>query len=97
MKKKRIILIVPILTSVLVTLATAKMYQYTDKNGVIVITDNPAAGSNAGEVKMKNDRVFRSAPRRSEPAPPADSAPAEEQRRKRGYSDVNVVMYMTSW
>jgi hypothetical protein len=97
LKRKRTILMALILTFVLATLATAELYQYTDKNGVLVLTDKPAAGSNAGEVKMKNDRVFRSAPRRFEPSSQSSSAPVEEQRRKRDYSDVNVVMYMTSW
>lgn len=85
------------LTVALVNLATAQMYQYTDRNGNVVFTDGPSAGSNAGEVKLNNDRVFRSAPRRYEPSPPTTTAPVEEQRRKRDYSNMNAIMYMTSW
>lgn len=73
------------------------MYQYTDKNGNLVFTDRPPTGSNADEVKLNNDRVFKSAPRRYEPSTSTPSAPVEEERRKRDYSDVNVIMYMTSW
>jgi Domain of unknown function (DUF4124) len=94
---KRIILAALALTIALVSPVTAQMYQYTDKNGHVVFTDRPPVGSNAGEVKLNSDRVSRSAPRRYEPSPPTTSAPVEEQRRKRDYGDVSVVMYMTSW
>ena len=93
----RIILSVLALTFSLDTLATAQMYQYTDKNGNLVLTDSPPAGSKAGEVKMNDDRVFRSAPRRFGPSSPGTSTPAEEQRRKRDYSEVSAIMYMTNW
>lgn len=93
----RIILSVLALTFSLDTFATAQMYQYADKNGNVVFTDSPPAGSQAGEVKMNDDRVFRSAPRRAGPSSPATFTPAGEQRRKRDYSEVNAIMYMTSW
>ena len=97
MNRRRSILSILALMFTFVVPAAAQMYQYTDKNGNVVFTDQPPAGSNAGEVKLKNDRVFRSAPRRYEPSPPTTSASVEERRRKRDYSDVSAVMYMTSW
>jgi hypothetical protein len=79
------------------TVALAQMYQYTDNNGNVIFTDKPPAGSNAGELKLNDDRLFRSAPRRYEAAPRITAAPVEETRRKRDYSDVTVMLYMTSW
>ena len=97
MIRTRIILSVLALAFSLDTLATAQIYQYTDKNGNVVFTDRPPAESKAGEVKLNDDRVFRSAPRRAGSSSPATSTPAEEQRRKRDYSEVNAIMYMTNW
>src|SRR5512141_294380 len=93
----RIALFILALSLTLFSAATAQMYQYTDKNGNVVFTDNPPAGSNTGEVKMNNDRMFKSAPRRSDTSSRASVAPAEEQKRKRDNSDISVDMYMTSW
>ncbi len=76
--------------------AHAQMYQYTDKNGNVVFTDRPPDGSGASEVKLKDNRLFKSAPRRYEPSQ-TTAVPAEEPKRKRDISDVSVIMYMTSW
>jgi hypothetical protein len=97
MIRKRIILSGLAMTFALGAPALAQMYHYTDKNGNTVITDQPPAGSNAGEVRLDDERVFRSAPRRAEPFSRTTAAPIGEQRRKRDYSDVSVIMYMTSW
>jgi len=97
LNRRRIILSMLALMFALAVPTTAQMYQYTDKNGNVVFTDSPPAGSNAGEIKLNNDRMFRSAPRRYEPAAPMTVTPGEEQRRKRDYSDVNAIMYMTNW
>ena len=97
MMRTGIILFVLALTFSLDTFATAQMYQYTDKNGNVVFTDELPAGSKADEVKINDDRVFRSAPRRAGSSFPATAAPAEVQRGKRDYREVNAIMYTTNW
>jgi hypothetical protein len=82
--------------------AFAQFYQYTDKNGNVVITDSPPAGAEAREKKVDGGRVHRSTG--SETADPAldrkddpGRAAHGEDRPKKNYNRVNVVMYMTDW
>lgn len=89
--------------SVLATQAEGQIYQYTDKKGDVVFTDKPPQGSDAKEKQLKDDGIFWSSPQ-EEPgpspggsSPAASSVPASEQKRKRSYSDVTVVMYTTDW
>ncbi len=80
--------------------AFAQIYELTDKNGNRVFSDSPQAGADAREVKGGADKIFRSgagsAPHKdnSNSGPPNSSS---EEKRKRSYGDVNVVMYTTSW
>lgn len=81
--------------------AWGQIYQYTDKNGVVIITDKPPAGSNAKEKRFKEGGVYWG--NQSESDYPsykenkqASSAPAREERKK-DYGRVTAVMYMTDW
>ncbi len=80
--------------------AFAQIYEWTDKQGNRVFSDVPTAGAEAREVKGGSDKIFRS---RAGSAPPKGDSngssqnPSGEKKRKRAYSDVNVVMYTTSW
>jgi glutaredoxin len=68
------------------------MYEYTDRNGNVVYSDQPPAGANAKEKKLKDDGVYWS--NKSE----ADySSSIGEEKRSTDYSRVTVVMYMTDW
>jgi glutaredoxin len=72
--------------------ASAEMYEYTDRNGNVVYSDQPPAGANAKEKKLKDDGVYWS--NKSE----ADySSSIGEEKRSTDYSRVTVVMYMTDW
>jgi glutaredoxin len=82
---------------------SAEIYQYRDKKGNIVFSDNPPQGSNAKEKQLKDDGIFWSSPQ-EEPEPPPEKdrtvfspIPASEKKRKRDYRDATVVMYMTDW
>lgn len=82
--------------------ASGQMYQYTDKDGNVVFSDKPPAGSDAKEKQFK-DSVYYSAPRReadlhrrgSDPLPPG---PAGQKRKsERDYGNVTVILYKTAW
>ncbi len=84
--------------------AFAQFYQYTDKNGNVVITDSPPSGAEAREKKVTGERVHRSASARPETDPSALEKKDDQNRDaqegdkpKKDYSRVNVVMYMTDW
>ncbi len=80
----------------------AQFYQYTDKNGVTIITDSPPSGAEMREKKVDEGRVFRST-RSAKDHPACEKkdasvrAPGREDQQKKDYSRVNVVMYMTDW
>lgn len=82
--------------------ASAEIYQYTDKNGTIVYSDNPPVGSDAKKKQLKDDGIFWSSPQ-DEPEPyrgeksAASPVPESQKKRTRDYSDATVVMYMTDW
>jgi hypothetical protein len=82
--------------------AFAQFYEYTDKNGNIVITDSPPSGAEAREKKVNGERVHMST--RSEKDYPdfdkkddAGRARHGEEQSKKNYNRVKAVMYMTDW
>lgn len=98
--------ILPLVTIFVVafsTLAYGQLYQYTDKNGNVVFSDAPPAGTNAQEKHVKEDGIYWSAPRKEQEQGIRDvSAAAQpeampEKKLTRDFSNVTVVMYMTSW
>ncbi len=96
------ICLIAVALALAVSPAFAQFYQYTDKNGNIVITDSPPSGAEVREKQVTGERVHRST--RSESDHPAlekkddpDRAAQGEERSKKNYSRVSVVMYMTDW
>jgi len=82
--------------------AFAQFYQYTDKNGDVVITDNPPSGAEAREKKVSGERIHTSTrPEKYSPAVEKKDDPGRasrgEEPPKKNYNRVNVVMYMTDW
>ncbi len=99
MDKIRILTMSIIVFCGLVPDAWGQFYQYTDKNGNVVITDQPPAGANAKEKQFKDDGVFWSNVSEADYSTQKDggkTAPVQEERRK-DYSRVTAIMYMTDW
>ncbi len=82
--------------------AFAQFYQYTDKNGNVVITDSPPPDADAREKKVDGERVSsfgKSAsdyPDQGKERGARGASRAEEKSRK-NYSRVSVAMYMADW
>ena len=86
------------LLALVVSPAFAQFYQYKDKNGNIVITDSPPSGAEAREKKVDEGRVHRSTRSTKDyPTYETKDSPRGGEQRKKDYSGVNVVMYMTDW
>jgi len=80
----------------------AQFYQYTDKNGNVVVTDSPPGGSTAREKRLRDDGVYQSAPREaidkegqlgSNEGVSRTVAP----KKSADFGSVIVVMYVTRW
>ena len=95
-------IIIALLATAVLSPASAQVYTWEDKNGRIVISDNPPPGSEKRIERSGEERVFRAAPHRETAPDPAPdertrSAPAGEEHRSRQVRDVHVIMYKTSW
>jgi len=78
------------------------IYQYTDKNGNVILSDKPPSEASAKVKQLKGAGVYRSN-RSGFDYPPykdgKESLPTVtwEDKRTRDYARVYVVMYMTDW
>lgn len=99
MKPVPTITILCILLSAAVPAARAEFYQYTDRNGNVVISDRPPADGEGTKKELKNDRLFWS--NTSVPDFPPDRSPGrapEAPKQERiDYSRTTAIMYMTDW
>ncbi len=78
--------------------AFGQFYQYTDKNGNVVITDSPPPGAGAREKRIDGERVYRSTrPERDYPASEKKGRPGREEQQKKNYNRLTVAMYMAEW
>jgi len=80
----------------------AQFYQYTDKNGNVVITDSPPSGADAREKKVNGERIHTSTrPEKDSPVVERKDDPGRasrgEEQPKKNYNRATVVMYMTDW
>lgn len=77
---------------------SSEIYKWKDRDGNVVFSDSPPPGSNAEEVRLKNNMRFEK-PRSLEDADPKtirrDESSAVKKQRDAG--DIHVVMYMTDW
>ncbi len=81
--------------------AFAQFYQYTDKNGNVVITDSPPADAEAQEKKIGENvysfgKKSSDYPEYGKKRSRRGESRAEEKKGK-NYSRVNVAMYMADW
>jgi glutaredoxin len=88
--------------SVFLPEAWGQLYQYTDKNGNVIFSDNPPSDASAKIKHLKEDGVYRSD--KSSLDYPSYKGTKElpstqnrEEKRPKDYSRVTVVMYMTDW
>jgi len=82
--------------------AAAQIYTWKDKDGRIVISDNPPPGSEKQIEKAGEERLFQSAPQQesaaqTEPVRSAPVAAPVQEERMRPARDIRVIMYTTSW
>ncbi len=79
--------------------ARGQLYQYTDKNGNIVITDRPTAGSNATEKQLRDDNLNWSNVGEADHSSDREAGTREPARetKRRDYSDATAIMYMADW
>ena len=76
---------------------SAEIYKWEDKNGKIHYSDSPPPAGVGAEIKQFKDEP---APKENfkpkvTPSPPPPMS--ERVKEKRAYSNVNVIMYMTTW
>jgi glutaredoxin len=79
-----------------------QFYEYTDKDGNIVITESPPPGSESRKKRLKEDGVYYSTRGEKdypsfEQKEPSTHAAGQEKPKKKDYNRVAVVMYMTDW
>ena len=72
--------------------ASAEIYQWKDSSGNVFYTDSPPPGVKTEEKRFREQRIERPAVKEEAPR-----AVRRETGRLRPYSDIQVVMYMTSW
>ncbi|MBS1127497.1 MAG: hypothetical protein H6Q93_1486 [Nitrospirae bacterium] len=78
--------------------AASEIYKWKDKNGNVIFSDSPPSGSNAEEVRIKNNMRFDIPPSKEADAPKAGKGnAAPTKQRLRDVRDIHVVMYMTDW
>ena len=78
--------------------AASEIYRWKDHNGNVIFSDSPPPGSNAEEVRLKNNNRFERPPSKEDDEPKAgERNKAATGQRLRDASDINVVMYMTDW
>ena len=78
--------------------AATEIYKWKDKNGNVIFSDSPPSGSNAEEVRIKNNMRFDIPPSKEADAPKAGKGnAAPTKQRLRDVRDIHVVMYMTDW
>ena len=78
--------------------AASEIYKWKDKNGNVIFSDSPPSGSNAEEVRIKNNMRFDIPPSKEADAPKAGKGnAAPTKQRLKDARDIHVVMYMTDW
>jgi glutaredoxin len=95
--KTLVIFLTPLLLFIiLLSSSPAEIYQWKDSKGNVFFTDSPPAGVEVQERRYREERTER--PQAKEETPrPGSGAKITPTTAKRAYSDVNVIMYMTSW
>lgn len=95
--KTRVIFLTPFfLFIILLSSSPAEIYKWKDSKGNVFYTDSPPAGVEVEEKRYREDRTERPEAKEETPRPRSNTK-SNPTITKRAYSDVNVIMYMTSW
>ncbi|KAF0146271.1 MAG: glutaredoxin [Nitrospirae bacterium] len=81
-----------ILLSIFISPASSEIYKWKDKDGNIFYSDSPPAGIDVQKKKFREDRIERQETKES-----SHKSENNTLKENKPYSDVEVVMYMTSW
>ncbi len=92
MRSRIIFLTVIVLSSIFISPASSEIYQWKDKDGNVFYSDSPPPGVDAQKKKFREDKIER--PEIKENINKSEGNILNENRP---YSDVRVIMYMTSW
>ena len=92
MRSRIIFLAVIMLLSIFISPASSEIYKWKDKDGNIVYSDFAPSGVDVQKKKFREDRIERQEIK--ENSNKSESASVKDNRP---YSDVGVIMYMTSW
>lgn len=80
------------------SVAASEIYKWKGKDGNMIFSDSPPSGSNAEEVKIKNNMRFERPPSQEDDEPKTVKRNnAATGQRLRDARDINVVLYMTDW
>jgi glutaredoxin len=89
-----IILLLFFSSLVLAPAIAAEFYKWKDKNGNVYFSDRPPTGVDAEVIMFKDEPATKSITTPNVNPPQPKSRIKEE---KRPYTDIKVIMYMTSW
>lgn len=92
MRNLNIFLITIILSSIFISPASSEIYKWKDKDGNIVYSDFAPSGVDAQKKKFREDKIERQETKES-----SHKSENNALKENKAYSDVEVVMYMTSW
>jgi len=81
--------------------AFSQMYKWKDKDGNIIFSDTAPSGSDAGKAKVLKQRETptpKTGAIKPEDGTLNPASPTTVQsKEKRGYQDIEVILYMTEW
>ncbi len=78
--------------------AASEIYKWKDNSGNVIFSNSPPSGSNAEEVRLKNNNRFERPPSKEDEEPKTGKKnKTATGQRLRDASDIHVVMYMTDW
>jgi glutaredoxin len=89
-----IILLLFFFSSASALASAGEFYKWKDKNGNVYFSDTPPAGVNPEVIPLKDEPATDSITIPKVNSPQSKSEITEE---KRPYTDIQVIMYMTSW
>jgi hypothetical protein len=76
---------------------SAEIYKWEDKNGKIHFSDSPPPAGVGAEIKQFKEEPAPKENIKPKASPNLPPPTSELGKEKRAYSNINVIMYMTTW